>query len=346
MKKVGMIGHFGGNNLFYDGQTIKTKELFSLLETSGKFQLQKVDTYLFKTNKFMLLLHTLWCLLFCNDIFLLVADRGLRFYLPFLYYFRKLKQIRVYHCVIGSELLEMVEQTPRFVRYLNSFKANWFEFESGTQFLKHMGVTNVSTLPNFKRLTPIESVHYAFDGKYRFCTFSRVMEEKGITAAINAIKEINQMNGYNSATLDIYGPVDISYKPCFDRLLMENKDYVTYKGIANSHKSVEILKDYYALLFPTCWRGEGTPGTIIDAYASGLPIIATDWRANKEMIKQGTTGILYPSDVHTTLTEAIQWAMDHQEQMQLMRVECRTAFDMYRPEKILDTIMKCISGIQ
>lgn len=339
-KKVGVIGHLGMKKNFCDGQTVKTKNLVDLLENVGGFSVFRVDTHLFKVNKIKLMLDSLHCLLTCKHIFLLVSTNGMRFYLPFLYYVNKLTKRKIYHYIIGSELLDMVDRDASLVKYLNGLTANWFEYERGTQFLRSKGVKNASTLTNFKMIQPVtEAYPYEnADGVYRFCTFSRVMEEKGITDAITAIADINAQYGRKIATLDVYGPVAPDYSQTFDRLLQENKEHTQYKGIINSANSVESLKDYYALLFPTRWAGEGVPGTIIDAFASGLPVIATDWNANSSLIQNGKQGIIYPSMDLNSLKEAVIWGIQNRDAMNKMRFDSREEYNRYTPDAVFRVI--------
>ena len=342
MNKIGVIGRFGLGENFCDGQTVKTKNLAWLLERENHFSVVKVDTYLFRRKNMKLLLDTLKCMLTCDHVFLLVSVNGMKFYLPFLYCLNKVTRKNIYHYIIGSELLDMVTKNPKLVKYLNALNVNWFEYESGTRYLREKGVTNARTLANFKLITPVEQVapYRSENGTFRFCTFSRVMEEKGITDAILAVKEINTRMGKMTAALDIYGPLEAAYEEAFYELLAENKDCVRYMGIADSRKSVDVLKDYYALLFPTHWAGEGVPGTVIDAFAAGIPVIASDWNANKEIIRDGVQGILYPNRNLSTLTDAVLWAVDHPEDMNCMRVKSREEFNSYMPETILNTILK------
>ena len=70
-------------------------------------------------------------------------------------------------------------------------------------------------------------------------------------------------------------------------------DYVNYKGLVAYDKSVYILKEYFALLFPTKFYTEGIPGTILDAYAAGLPVISSKWESFEDLIDDGVTGIGY-----------------------------------------------------
>lgn len=46
--------------------------------------------------------------------------------------------------------------------------------------------------------------------------------------------------------------------------------YIKYCGTVSFDKTTEVLKEYFALVFPTRFYTEGIPGTIIDAFASGL----------------------------------------------------------------------------
>lgn len=50
------------------------------------------------------------------------------------------------------------------------------------------------------------------------CTFSRVMKEKGIEDAVNAVKSVNKYFGRVVYTLDIYGQVDSNQTGWFDNL--------------------------------------------------------------------------------------------------------------------------------
>lgn len=340
--RVGVLGHYGAEYDICDGQTVKTRNLVISLKTQRDISVHIADTYYYKKNTVKLLLDTLRCILTCEHIFLMVSVNGMKFYLPFLYYINKIFQRHIYHYVIGSELLEMVRTNKKLVKYLNALDVNWFEYESGTRYLRSQGVKNTVTLPNFKMITPVKKPgkYEMIQGIYRFCTFSRVMEEKGITEAIEAICRINAEENKIVATLDIYGPVEPSYATKLKELLVENESCVTYKGVVDSQHSVKVLKDYYALLFPTRWAGEGVPGTVIDAFASGIPVIASDWNANKELIQDQVQGILYPNNQVCNLKDAVKWAIDNKEIMDRMRFASRKMFEKYLPETILNTILE------
>ena len=64
--------------------------------------------------------------------------------------------------------------------------------------------------------------------------------------------------------------------------------HITFSDIWNSifnyNETASHLKKYFALLFPTYFHGEGFAGCLIDAFFAGIPVIATDWLYNKDII--------------------------------------------------------------
>ena len=51
MIKVGICGHYGGNKIFLDGQTVKTKTITKeLIRQLGEEQVRTVDTFGGKRN--------------------------------------------------------------------------------------------------------------------------------------------------------------------------------------------------------------------------------------------------------------------------------------------------------
>jgi glycosyltransferase involved in cell wall biosynthesis len=74
-------------------------------------------------------------------------------------------------------------------------------------------------------------------------------------------------------------------------------EYIKYRGVVKFSDSVKVLKDYFALLFTIYYEGEGFAGTVLDAYASGVPVIATNWRYNSEIVQDKIDGIIFEKSV-------------------------------------------------
>lgn len=339
IKKIGIIGHFGGNENFSDGQTIKTKILYNELKKSTNWEIIKVDTYYKKNNPIKLLKDTLLCLFSAKDIIVLLSGNGMKFYFPLLYFFSKYFHKKVYHDVIGGNLDKYIEKYPNFRKYLNSFEVNWVETEGLKKKILNQKVTNCEVIPNFKRLNIIKKVNLEINEPYKFCIFSRIMKEKGVEDAINTIKKINHKNKRKVCILDLYGNIDKNYESRFNELTKTFGEEISYKGIVPYNESSVILKNYFALLFPTYWDGEGFPGTIVDAFSAGIPVLASDWNCNKEIVSNKEDGIIYPNDEIKDLEEAIEWLIKNKNQMEVLKKNCIEKAENYQPDKYIKQIV-------
>lgn len=170
--------------------------------------------------------------------------------------------------------------------------------------------------------------------------FSRVIKEKGMGEAAKAIAKVNSRFGRKRAVLRIYGLIEDVYREEFEKLLDEYQDCVFYGGCIPFDQSVEVLSDSYMLLFPSVYRGEGMPGTILDAFSAGLPVIATDWHFNAELVQNGVTGYCYDWKKPELLEEHILYCMEHPEEVNGMRENCLKEAAKYTPEIVMEKICK------
>lgn len=333
-KKVGIIGHFGGKENFCDGQTVKTKVLHDELKNATDWKLICVDTYYKSKNPLKLIIQTLFCLFICKNVFILLSGNGMKLYFPLLYFFVKLKKLRVFHDVIGGNLDGYVEKYPKFKKYLNSFVVNLVENTALKDRLNLQGITNVEQFPNFKRLKELaqEDLVYCNKKPYPLCTFSRVLAEKGIEDAINAVIQINESAKEQIYMLDIYGPVDPKYLERFEEIKKGFPEYISYKGVIEPEKSVETIKNYFALLFPTKYYTEGIPGTLIDAYAAGVPVISSLWVNHKDIFVENVTGWGYEFGNIDALVEILKKASENPKEFSQMKLSALKESEKYKPQ--------------
>ena len=338
-RKVGIIGSICDK---MDGQTVKTKILYDELNSKTDWDFYIANTQNKSKHPIKLLLQTIKLIVLCKDIFILVSQNGAKIYFPLLYYAKKIFHNRIYHDVIGGSPEDYIDYNPKNKKYLNSFAVNWVETKQMCIDLEKEGVNNAEELPNFKNLKIVSENELinTFDEVLPLCTFSRVMKEKGIEDAIEAVESLNWTYGRKVFRLDIYGLIEESYKEEFDSIMSNCSDAIRYCGLIPYDQSVSVVKNYYALLFPTFWFGEGFPGTIVDAFSSGVPVIATDWSANKEIIENYKTGLIYPNDECKTLIECLEWAQCNRKLMTEMRRNCIKKAIYYQPDEHIKKIIE------
>jgi len=80
------------------------------------------------------------------------------------------------------------------------------------------------------------------------------------------------------------------------------------------------------LVVPSIWY-ENFPRTIVEAFACGLPVIASRIGALAEIVRDGETGLLFePGNPHD-LADKMGWALAHPEQMAAMGRNARAQYE-------------------
>lgn len=335
-----IIGHFGGGRAFSDGQTVKTLTIYEALQERDIADVDRVDTYYAKRNPLKFLYQLAGSVVRDKKYIVLLSSNGRRALFPVLSWMSRALQKDIYHYAIGGRLARQVRDNERWKRYISTFKGNWMESTLLVDQLQAMGVKNAVYIPNFKKLRILsqEELPVGYSEPFRLCTFSRVVPEKGIEDAIRAVQSINGKAGRPWVMLDIYGPVPGEYAERFQELLEQSHD-CKYCGTVEPNKSVEVLKNYYALLFPTYWPGEGLPGTVIDALSAGLPVIAREWTYCREILTHMETGYIYGSDQPEKLENMIVYAVTHVKETVAMKPACLRGAIPFSEPYVLNSIL-------
>ncbi len=307
--KIGIWGQYGDGGKIADGQAVRTTIITNeLYRRYGKENIVTVNTNAWKKHPISFFLKTVKLYFSSQKVVVLPADNGFKVVVGIYDFLQKLKKKELYDVVIGGYLPKLLAENPKYIKKLAKYKGLFVQTVNIKKDLEKFGLTNIYTLSNPKRLNTRkpESLVLNVDKYLSVCMLSRVSKDKGIEDAIDAVRLFNEHCGEIRIKLDIYGMILPSYKERFEQLLSENPDFVTYKGIADYDKTVETLTPYFALLFPTYFHGEGFPGNMIDCFNTGLPVIATDWLYNKDVIQDGKNGLLIPIKNPEALCEAIE----------------------------------------
>ena len=341
--KVGIVGHYARNFDFFDGQTVKTRNLYNaLVKIYGKDEVFLVDTYNYRKHPFKLIKNCLACARECENIILLPARNGIKVFIPFFAKLKKKYKFKLFYDVIGGWLPEFVESKQFLKNPLKKVDNIYVETTGMKNKLAKIGVFNVKVLYNFKDLKPIniseiEDKDYS---KIKLCTFSRVVKEKGIENAINIVKIVNDKLKFPYCSLDIYGEIAEKYRKEFMTLIENSPNYINYKGVKKAEESVKTLKKYDFLLFPTYYDGEGLAGTIIDAFSSSVPVLASRWRYNGEIVKNKRNGFLFDVRDDEQAAKIIINIYNHKYDIYTMRKNCVNCAKNYTEQEVIRKLIK------
>lgn len=298
MKKVGIIGHFGFGLDLANGQTIKTKIVVEEISKIFENSVITVDAHGGWRAIIPVLLGCVKMEFSCKNIIIMLTENGLKVTVPILFLLNSFFNKSLHYIVIGGWLPLFLEKKPLLSSFLKIFCGIYVETNTMRLALQKQGFNNVFVMPNCKNLRILSKDELVYDASqpFKLCTFSRVMKEKGIEDAVDAVIEVNRKLGKKVYELDIYGQIDPTQLDWFSKLQSRFPSFIRYKGVVSFEKSVEVLKDYIALLFPTHFYTEGIPGTIIDAYAAGIPVISARWESYLDVVTDGVTGLGFEFD--------------------------------------------------
>lgn len=321
MVKIIFFGGIG-NKRDFGGELTKNKMIIDYLKKVG-YNLKLVDTHNAKKKPWKILFLPLFLILYPKAD--LIISTSLDNVLGLLRVLKKWGWRRnIIYWGIGGSFPKRIKEGLIDRDVLSILNLIIVEGTSMKDILLGCGFQNVIVCPNFKKiyyLPQIKKNHQIT----RFVFLSRIQPEKGVRHILNVADRLIQSGLSGKFVVDFYGGVGADYLDEFTAEINRLPD-VNYKGTMNlsQKEGYDILASYSVMLFPTFWHGEGFPGVVIDAYISGLPIIATDWNLNKEFIFEKRTGFIIPLlDVEEELYSIMLTIINGEIDLEGMSKECQ-----------------------
>ncbi len=114
-------------------------------------------------------------------------------------------------------------------------------------------------------------------------------------------------------------------------------------GILSSENVLDEMRQASALIMPSIWY-ENFPRTLVEAFACGLPVIASRIGALAELVEDGVTGLLFEPGNASDLAAKLQWAQQNAEKMRQMGQNARKRYEAdYSAEKNYGQLMAIYS---
>jgi glycosyltransferase involved in cell wall biosynthesis len=179
------------------------------------------------------------------------------------------------------------------------------------------------------------------DGNYALFV-GRLAPQKGITTLLAAWQALQ---GKLPLKIVGDGPMSTQVKQA-----TEGNAGIEWLGRVSHGRSLELMQSATALVFPSMWY-EGFPMVIVEAFAAGLPVIASDLGTMSSLVQTGTTGLHFRPGDPASLAHQVEWMITHPAEWRLMRYQARAEFDAkYAAEKNYEMLLHiyeaAISGIR
>jgi len=287
----------------HGGTTVSFNQLVEDLRQLDGVELQIINTY--KKDRVLDEILAIFLILFRlvtqaprADVIAFHASVGRSLVLgPFIWLISRLFRVPWIFRGFGGDFPRFYQALPSWARQLllrTVLKADvvMLQTKESINFFADLLGSRLYWLPTSRPMTTEEP--FARNAANRFVFIGHVKPSKGIYHLIEAGRDLP-----SDVLIDVYGPLQ-------DGITSDDfrGQRVLYKGELEPAQVSETLKRYDILLLPTFWIGEGYPGVILEAYRSGLAVIATNWKAIPEIV-DASTGILIEPRSTSALAEAI-----------------------------------------
>ena len=128
----------------------------------------------------------------------------------------------------------------------------------------------------------------------------RIVHQKGIDLGLRALAQLKDLDWHWNIAGD--GPQMDALKSLADELGLS--DRVSFLGWQSREELIRWYHRSNVFLFPS--RHEGMPNAVLEAMSSGLPVVATRIAGSEELVLDGETGFLVPTENVDALRDALQ----------------------------------------
>ncbi len=202
---------------------------------------------------------------------------------------RKYYNVVLHRCKKGSAAASLIAMLTTCYDRMTRVPARVSRFITPSRFLKEKLVEGrispqkIRWIPNFVDVAAFKT---GGESDY-FLYFGRLSYEKGVDTLIDAVAGIS-MPG---ARLRIVGEGPASED--LERLAREKGGNIEFMGFRSGGELREILEGAQFIVVPSRWY-ENLPFSVMEAMASGKPVVATGIGGIPEMVEDGVNGFLFP----------------------------------------------------
>lgn len=227
----------------------------------------------------------------------------------------------VYHgCYKNSRLgtafvVQMLERHWKNGTWTRSIDAYVTATEFGRQKYIAAGIPEqkIFVKPNIDY--PVTSRRNQDEGYFLFV--GRLSREKGVSTLLRAWDLLDQV------PLKIAGD-----GPLYDTVLKKTRQnqYIECLGFVTQDRYVDLMAGAKAIIIPSvCY--ENFPRIIAEAFAYGIPVIASNVGTLAEIIQDNQTGLLFRTGDSEDLAAKIQWLVAHPKERLVMQDNIRREYE-------------------
>ena len=177
---------------------------------------------------------------------------------------------------------------------------------------------------------PVDASPRPEDQPVRFLFLGSLQPHKGVGVVLEAFRQTQ-----SRATLDIAGAGTMDGS-CRDAAGRDPR--IRFHGFVTGPEKDRLLRSADVLLFPSlCWEVVGL--VMLEAFAYGIPVIASRRGGIPEFVDEGRTGVLVePGDAAALAVQIARWA-ENRGSIEAMRQACRAQAARFTWERTVEQLL-------
>lgn len=175
----------------------------------------------------------------------------------------------------------------------------------------------------------VDLEHFSFqavpEGKPVFLMIARLLRDKGILDYVEAARIVKRR--YPDAEFRLLGPFDPNPEAISPQDISGWTEEGIIRYLGETRDVRPFLRDCSVFVLPSFYR-EGIPRSILEALATGRPIITTDLPGCRETVEQGINGFCVPPQDPASLADAMLNFLDDPDLASRMGARSRTLAEL------------------
>ena len=210
---------------------------------------------------------------------------------------------------IKNDLSELVENSNQIISLTEWYKK--------ILLLNNVPADKITVIPQAlavaKQPTLLKN-KYTINLPLKLVFLGRIENQKGVHLIIEAFKKFSVAE----VIVDIYGKEEPTeyYKKWFEESIGFKN--IFWKGLLHREEILEKLADYDLLCVPSL-SSEMSPLVIQEAFAAGIPVLASKGYGNMEQIRHGENGLLFNFNSADSLAEQLKLIINNPELINQMK---------------------------
>ena len=161
--------------------------------------------------------------------------------------------------------------------------------------------------------------------------------QKGVHVLIDAVNYLATDN----INLNIYGDLTTFPDYIFSLKVQVRHPNIQFRGLLPHDRLWEVLAQSDVVIIPTLWY-EASPLIVQEAFAAGVPVVASDIGALREWVRDGVDGRLFPPGEAVALSSILDDFQRHPEKLARLAAQIQPIYTIDQHRQAIEELYQLV----